>query len=139
MSIFYADDDQDDRFFFGEAIEEINHDIDLITADNADLLIEMLKQKPVPPLLIFLDLNMPGKNGIEALKEIKSNNSFKDFPVVIFTTSSDRDAIERTRKLGADGFITKPGKFEALKNLISQCIERNWKTHQVTDQNFVVR
>ncbi len=73
---------------------------------------------PPPPYAIFLDLNMPRKNGFECLSEIRKTPKLKDIMVVIFSTSADKNAIETTYALGANYYIRKPRSFKLLKKAI---------------------
>ncbi|MBK7426265.1 MAG: response regulator [Saprospiraceae bacterium] len=123
-SIFLADDDTDDCLIFGEALKALNEGVELtITYDGVQLLSTLDETVPPPPYVIFLDLNMPRKNGFEALSEIRRNDKFKDIPVVILSTASNPDIIERTFHLGANYFVRKPSTFsqlsEAIKTVLS--------------------
>ena len=123
-SIFLADDDTDDCLIFGEALKALNEGVELtITYDGVQLLSTLDETVPPPPYVIFLDLNMPRKNGFEALSEIRRNDKFKDIPVVILSTASNPDIIEKTFHLGANYFVRKPSTFsqlsEAIKTVLS--------------------
>lgn len=78
------------------------------------------------PDLIFLDLNMPIKNGYECLDEIRVNEKLKHIPIAIFSTSATADDIERTRQGGANAYIRKPANFETLKEVIALVLGMNW-------------
>ena len=91
------------------------------------------------PDLIFIDLNMPVKNGFEVLKEIKQNDHMKDLPVIIFTTSDHSTAIETSRELGATLYVPKPLSFNVLKKVISHILAINWKTFIPSAEEFVYR
>ena len=123
-SIYLADDDTDDCLIFGEALKALNEGVELtITYDGVQLLSTLDETVPPPPYVIFLDLNMPRKNGFEALSEIRRNDKFKDIPVVILSTASNPDIIEKTFHLGANYFVRKPSTFsqlsEAIKTVLS--------------------
>jgi DNA-binding NarL/FixJ family response regulator len=81
------------------------------------------------PHILFLDLNMPGKTGIECLKEIRANTRFKDVSVAIYSTSSSEKDIEDTFIEGANIYIKKPNDFSALKKVIKEVINMNWQFH----------
>jgi CheY-like chemotaxis protein len=126
-NIFLADDDEDDCSFFAEALSEINADVTFTVCNNGSELMAMLQKPPVPrPDIIFLDLNMPLKNGYECLKEIRANAAFKNAPVVIFTTSRVEEDIDRVYSLGATHFVTKPPSYAKLKQIISQILAMEW-------------
>lgn len=114
--IVIVDDDSDDRGLIKDAFLENNPDRKFILLENGDLLIEFLKQTSETeyPPLILLDLNMPGKDGREALKEIKGNTKTHHIPVVVFSTSSlDKDRM-MSYELGANCFLTKPSSYQEM-------------------------
>ncbi|MDP6389927.1 MAG: response regulator [Alphaproteobacteria bacterium] len=122
ITILIADDDPDDRLLIRDALEDsrLANDIDFVV-DGEDLMdylnrangYESLNGKSLPGL-ILLDLNMPKKDGREALKEIKASDSLKRIPVVVLTTSKAEEDIYRTYDLGVNSFIVKPVTFEKL-------------------------
>ncbi len=123
-SIFLADDDADDRLLFEEALHELNTDVNIKTANNGEQLMQILdKEVPPTPNIIFLDLNMPLKNGFECLTEIKKDKKFKNIPVVIFSTSCQKEAMDKVYQNGADYYICKPDSFQKLKQLIKNVFE----------------
>ncbi len=123
IHILLADDDHDDRTFFNNALKELTVSTHLTTVDDGDQLMELLLNKALElPDVLFLDINMPRKNGFECLAEIKNNNRLKDLPVVIFSTSDCRDKIDRTFQNGAKVYIHKPNDFAQLKELIHHAL-----------------
>ena len=119
LTVYLADDDADDRLLFEEALMEVSGDVKLTTAKNGEQLMGILnKSTPPPPHLIFLDLNMPLKNGFECLEEIKKDKKYKNIPVVIFSTSSQKEAIDQVYNKGADYYLCKPDTFQKLKKLL---------------------
>ena len=80
----------------------------------------MMKEGENLPIMIFLDLNMPGINGKQCLTKIKGNKDWSGIPVYIFTTSKLKQDIDETLKLGAAAFITKPATFQDLKLILGQ-------------------
>lgn len=137
-SIFYTDDDRDDQAMFRDAVAELtNNSVQLFTQDNGDELIGVLKNPPPTPKLIFLDLNMPIKNGYDVLQEIRSADATRDLPVVIFSTSDDRNAITKSRKLGANLYVTKPDSYKLLKKAVQHVLSVDWTTFTPGDKDFV--
>lgn len=120
--ILLAEDDPDDGYLIGEALDESNVNHKLYIVENGEELMDYLNsrhkyadmEKWPRPELILLDLNMPRKNGIVALAEIKSDPKLKRIPVVALTTSQAEEDINRTYDLGVSGFITKPMTFQGL-------------------------
>jgi len=125
LTILMADDDEDDRLSTKEAFRDHHLANDFQTVNDGEELMQYLhrrgKYSDAPrPGLILLDLNMPRKDGREALKEIKSDPALRSIPVVILTTSSEEEDILKTYDLGANSFITKPVGFESLVQLVSK-------------------
>jgi len=119
--IFLADDDEDDRLLFMEALHEIAVDIQLTTVTDGEQLMEKLDPQKLPDV-VFLDLNMPRKDGFQCLLEIRRNEKLRSLPVIIFSTSFQPDAVERLYDSGAHYYIRKPSNFENFKNLILEAI-----------------
>ena len=119
IRILLADDDEGDRLLFEEAMGEleINHTVN--TVNNGKELMEYLTKKDtLLPHLIFLDLNMPRKNGHECLKEIRSDEKFKNISIAIYSTSASEKDVEETFRNGANVYIKKPNNFAILKQLL---------------------
>jgi CheY-like chemotaxis protein len=124
--ILIVDDDADDRDIVKDAFESLEEDLEYEFLENGDRLIEYLKQNADgQSYLILLDLNMPGKDGRESLKEIKSDERFCHIPTIVFTTSSSVRDRQTSYKLGANCFITKPDTFNKLTELAGY-ISRLW-------------
>jgi CheY-like chemotaxis protein len=120
QNIYYADDDQDDVLLFKDVFVELGHPINLTIAENGIVLLEKLLASRQHPDVIFMDLNMPLKNGFQCLKEIKTHTSLQAIPVVILSTSSAMDNIEKSYQLGA--FL--------LKTEIEKCLVKVIGRHQ---------
>ena len=129
IKILVADDDADDRFLIKEAFEESSLANTLDFVEDGVELMDYLKSSYAGdkelPGLILLDLNMPKKDGREALKEIKSDPTLKRIPVVVLTTSKAEEDIFRTYDLGVNSFITKPVTFDGLVEVI-QSLSNYW-------------
>ncbi|MGX7668643.1 response regulator [Flavobacterium pedocola] len=140
--IILADDDEDDRFFFTDAFSEmkINTKVDTFK-DGVELMNYLNDPEAILPNVLFLDLNMPKKNGIECLHEIKSNERFKDIAIAIYSTSSSEEDIEETFVCGANIYIKKPNDFNTLKKVLSDVVTINWQYHTsgLNKDNFLLR
>lgn len=124
-SILIVDDDADDRDIIRDAFSTNNDRVEYVPLENGDALLQYLHDKGFNglPALIMLDLNMPGKDGREALKEIKSNAAFQKIPIIVFTTSSsDRDK-QTAYESGANCFVTKPDTFDKLVDVTSAILK----------------
>ena len=131
LNILLADDDTDDCIFFKEALDELPLSTHLTVVHDGEQLMQLLKNETNEfPDVLFLDLNMPRKNGFECLCEIKENEKLKDLLVVMFSTSFPRDRkyeedmINRLLKIGAHDFIRKSDNLAQLKEFIHQVINR---------------
>ena len=126
ITILMAEDDADDRLMTKEAFEEsrLNNDLRFV-CDGVELMDYLYRRGQFSdpetsprPGLILLDLNMPKKDGREALRDIKSDPHLKNIRVVVLTTSKAEEDIFRTYDLGAASYITKPVTFAALADIV---------------------
>jgi CheY-like chemotaxis protein len=120
--ILIADDDEDDRLLLKEAFEAAGSRLDLAFAQNGHEVFDSLKSNKECPKVIMLDLNMPRKDGMQVLKELKSNPNYSSIPVIIFSTSEVKEQIKKCYQLGASTFIIKPGSFQALVTIVQMII-----------------
>jgi CheY-like chemotaxis protein len=119
LNILLVDDDADDRNFFKEALAALPLFTSLTTLNSGDQLMHFLSENIENlPDVLFLDINMPRKNGIECLYEIKNIKELKELPIVMFSTSNSQDKIGLVFKSGADVYIHKPSDFSQLKQVI---------------------
>ncbi len=125
MTILIADDDADDRMFLEQAMRQNGYEQHIRFVEDGEELMDYLLQQgryneqnaPWPNLLI-LDLNMPRKNGFQALSEIKDDPRLRRLPVVVMTTSSADEDVLKTYTLGVNSFVTKPFNFNRLVEII---------------------
>lgn len=125
-SVFIVDDDEDDRESIKDAFLENKHHYNYVFMKNGDQLLEYLVTNPPQDnTLILLDLNMPGKDGRDILREIKNTNDLKPIPVIILTTSSSEKDKKASYELGANCFVTKPDSYNDLVD-ITNSIAKLW-------------
>jgi CheY-like chemotaxis protein len=125
MRVLIIDDDEDDRILLAEALCETGCSIDFFNAGDGAEALKFLRVKINPkPEIIFLDLNMPRVNGIQCLTELKMDKLLKDIPVIIFTTSKLPEDKEKTQRLGAAYFLTKPTSFDELCRILVELFEK---------------
>ena len=139
--ILLADDDLDDCIFFEEALDEFPLSVRLSIVHNGEKLMEhLVNNSEQLPDLLFLDLNMPRKNGFECLAEIKQNEKLKHLAVIIISTSMVKDVVNLLYKSGAQYFIRKPSEFSQLKNVIHKALAKMVKRTlaQPTKEEFVL-
>ena len=127
--ILLADDDQDDRFFFARAFEKVPIPTKLTTVENGEKLMHYLSGNSILPDALFLDLNMPRKNGLECLSEIKNNEILKHLPVIIYSTSLNEIVADLLYKNGAHYYMRKASLEEleeSLRNILTLMAEKKF-------------
>ncbi len=129
VHILLADDDEDDRLFFQDAFNEIKIKTVVHTVKDGMELMDHLVQLNHLPHILFLDLNMPRKTGMDCLKEIKRIDHLKNIAIAIYSTSSTEEDIEEAFVNGANVYIKKPSDFYTLKKILLQVISINWQYH----------
>lgn len=142
LLILLADDDEGDRLIFKEAFQELTVNTNVETVNNGVELMQWLNQKqPQLPQLIFLDLNMPRKNGLQCLKEIRSNQDLKDISIAIYSTSDNEKDMEETFQNGANIYITKPSDFNVLKEVLEKAVLTAFQYHHgdMKKENFLLK
>ena len=141
IHVLLADDDEDDRMLFSEAFKEIKMKTAVHAVNDGVELMSYLNRPDVMlPHVLFLDLNMPRKNGIECLVEIKKMDHLKNVAIAIYSTSSSEQDIEDTFVKGANVYIKKPNSFSVLKKMLEDVITLNWQYHTngLNRENFLL-
>lgn len=133
IEILIADDDAEDRMLIMDALNESRLKNKVQHVENGEELLQYLQNSGVyadkikypTPGIILLDLNMPKKDGREALKEIKADKNLKCIPIIILTTSKAEEDILKTYNLGVNSFITKPVTFTAMVEVMNT-LKKYW-------------
>ncbi len=133
ITVVIADDDPEDRMLMEDAFEESRLANTLVFVEDGEELLDYLLRRngfadpsvSPRPGLILLDLNMPRKDGREALEEIKADPNLRQIPIVVMTTSKAEEDIVRSYDLGVNSFITKPVSFEGLVDVVKM-LGRYW-------------
>jgi len=133
ITILIADDDPEDRMLMEDAFSESRLVNDLRFVEDGEQLMDYLYCRgryadPISsprPGVILLDLNMPRKDGREALKEIKADPKLRQIPIIVLTTSQAEEDVSRSYDLGVNSFITKPVTFVAMVELI-KTLRKYW-------------
>ncbi len=137
--VILVDDDSDDRELFAEAVSFVNPLIAVELKRDGEELMNYLADVDAAPDVIFLDLNMPRKNGKECLSEIRAQPRFLDTRIVIYTTSLNPLDVDETFNQGAFRFVRKPSSFEGLKEMLDKLLSNDLFNATVrTRENFVV-
>ena len=135
--VIMADDDVDDCLLIDLAFGMCHPDSDLRYVNNGEELMEWLRgqddfadrERTPKPSLILLDLNMPKKDGFDALKEIKADPHLQAIPVIVFSTSEREQDILRSYRYGASWFVTKPESFDDLIEVV-RSFSRYWASQE---------
>ncbi|OJV17623.1 MAG: response regulator [Dyadobacter sp. 50-39] len=122
VRILLADDDHDDTFLFQEALTQVPLESRLSVAENGVELMRILQDTSCKPDIIFLDMNMPVKNGLECLEEIRGTSGYEQVPVVILSTSVAQYLWESAYRSGANLYIQKPTSFNGLIEILKKCL-----------------
>ncbi len=140
VHVLFADDDSDEAYLFNEAIEHLGLSVQISKAKDGNNLIEMLSINDQLPDLLFLDLNMPYKDGIETLKELRADHRYDNLPIVIFSTSGNQAHAETCYTFGANLYIVKPETFDQIVQMVKKIFSTNWKlvNPQPERSSFVV-
>lgn len=125
ISLLVAEDDPDDRLMIRDAFDELHNKYNISFVEDGEELIDFLKyygkyknSNHELPSVILLDLNMPRKDGREALAEIKQDDMLKHIPVLVLTTSMSEDDVNRSYEMGVAGFMKKPVTFHGLVDVL---------------------
>ena len=137
-NIYLADDDDDDRIMFAEALFEIDSTAILTQAQDGQQLMNILYKQPNPlPDIIFMDINMPKQDGFKCLEEIRNQyGNLKELFVIILSTSSDPLVIDKAFNLGATFYAVKPSTFDDLKSLIKDVLQIDWLSLEKRNLKF---
>ncbi|MXN91720.1 response regulator [Flavobacterium sp. Sd200] len=133
-NIYLADDDIDDVLFFREALQTIAPHCNLTIASNGQELVGKLENATDNPDIIFIDVNMPVMNGLEALKTIKENKLDKAAPLITYSTSNNLEMASLAKAYGANFYVVKPADFNLLKEKINKLLSYNWKEWKMPDE-----
>jgi CheY-like chemotaxis protein len=123
LQLLLADDDEDDCLFFKQALAELTIASHLTTVEDGEQLMHWLATNTGPlPDALFLDLNMPREGGYECLEEIKADQRLRQLPVIILSTSFEKEMADLLHKKGAHSCVIKPADFSQLKQVIQQAL-----------------
>ena len=127
--IFFADDDPDDLLLFAQAMEDLKQEFEVFYSG------EDIEQHLTPGSIVFLDINMPRRTGLEILENIRTQYAASELPVIMFTTSQDEAVVERAKAAGANLFLVKPNSYWDLTHALKMVLRLDLKTGT---ENFVL-
>ena len=136
--ILFAEDDSDDVAIFEMALKELNIQYMLRNAENGDLLFILLKERI--PYILFLDIQMPCRDGVACIIEIRKNRDYDKLPVVMYTSQLSGKIIEESFRNGANLYVTKTGTFTELVAKLRKVFSIDWTDylHYPPQHQFVL-
>lgn len=140
-NIFLVEDDEDDRMFFEDALNDVSNNYKLTLFENGDEFLEFFatNQKELPDV-VFMDLNMPIKNGIECLEGLNAIDKIASLKIFVYSTSVHSAMTNKAYNLGAYGYLCKPNSFELIKTMINKSLQKIETGKERPDfANFVTR
>jgi DNA-binding response OmpR family regulator len=123
LKIWLADDDEDDRQFFEQALSKIDVPFDLKIFTDGEQFLKHFNNSQESPDYVFLDINMPLVNGLECLRAIKCSQPDHPFPIIILSTAFSDSMISQCYSNQASLYVKKPNRFAELVNMISYCLQ----------------
>jgi DNA-binding response OmpR family regulator len=123
-SIILAEDNLEHCFFFERALKEVAQGVSFSAVHDGDKLIQLLES--YLPDLLFLDLGMPCKNGVQCIKEIREQRQYDSMPIVVFSINDDQQAIQAAYGYGANLYIVKPDEYSLLKLFLQKVFSMDW-------------
>jgi len=135
-NIILAEDDEDDKYIFADALREINPGIKVEYVSDGNQLMALLEN--FLPDLLFLDLDMPHKNGLQCLVEIRGNEKLEHLPTVVFSSTTRPANIQTAYEMGAHLFLIKSSNFNDYKAALQSIMRLPWKTPEVIRKQYCI-
>lgn len=126
LNLFLAEDDSEDIEIITEILLSIVPGSRISVAKNGEQFMDLLRSATELPSLVFLDLNMPIKNGFECLREIKCSNKWNGIKTVILSTSNQAAQMKTVYDMGADLYLVKPASYSAFTHSLTRCLTMDW-------------
>lgn len=140
LKVILADDDQDDREFFVHAAQRFSDKLSVVTLNDGKRVLEYLAELDEHEQYLFLlDINMPKVSGIECLSYIRKSEKWNNVPVVMYSTSSSDQDIQRSFSEGANSYVIKPFSLSSLESIINKLILSDFSTKPSSMDGFVIR
>jgi len=134
LHVLFVDDDSDESYLFNEALEHSGLNIQMSKAKDGNDLLSYLRSQPLPDI-VFIDLNMPYKDGLEALIEIRKDKKFEKLPLIIYSTTKNNSHIDLTYQNGASLFVVKPNNFDGMVQIVKKVCTIDWKNFSVPQRD----
>lgn len=124
-SIVLAEDNLEHCFFFKRALKDVAPKTKFTAVNDGEKLIRLLDN--YLPDILFLDLGLPCKNGVDCIKEIREHRTYDSMPIVVFSVAADEQAIQGAYGFGANLYIVKPEEYALLKSFLQNVLSMDWK------------
>jgi CheY-like chemotaxis protein len=134
-TIHFLDDDEDDLHLLMEISQSLGHIPRLFR--NGINMLTALRDEPIKPDIIFLDINMPTIDGYQILRNIRAFKEYNDIPIVIHSGNCDDKCINKCLEYGANYYMTKAFSYNELRNAISYATNKDWKIFRPNVQQFL--
>ena len=128
LNVLMAEDDKDDFDVLADAISKVPVKVILSRAENGDVLMKLIHEK-IPDLL-FLDIILPGRDGRDCIREIRSDKKFDKLPIIVYTSLKDLDTIEFCYRWGSNLFVQKPQTYSEIADIVRRIFSIKWKKLQ---------
>jgi DNA-binding NarL/FixJ family response regulator len=128
-SVVLADDSLEHCFFFRKALKEVAPHVEFAEVHDGEKLIELLES--YLPDILFLDLAMPCKDGVQCIKEIRADRIYDFMPIIVFSVTSDEATIQAAYSFGADLYIIKPGEYSLLNTVLKNILSMDWNNSRM--------
>lgn len=134
-SIVLAEDNLEHCFFFKKALKEVAPPVHFAAVQDGNQLIELLES--YLPDLLFLDIGMPCKDGVQCIKEIREHRAYDFMPIIVFSVLADDEAIQAAYGYGANLYIVKPEEYGLLKSALGAILSMDWSDPKsITEKHF---
>lgn len=133
-SIVLAEDNLEHCFFFERALKEVSPRTKFSAVHDGEKLIQLLDS--YLPDLLFLDLAMPCKNGVDCIKEIREHRIYDSMPIVVFSVTEDQQAIQAAYGYGANLYVVKPDEYYSLKTLLQNVLSFDWTDPKIITEKY---
>jgi CheY-like chemotaxis protein len=133
-TVVFAEDDEDDQLYFREVFREINADIQIVFVRDGNQLLQLLRN--FLPDILFLDLEMPYKNGLQCLVELRENSSYSGLPIVVFSSTMRPANIQTAYEMGAHLFLHKSSRYSEYSDCLKKILLMDWGHPEKIRENY---
>ena len=133
-SVVLAEDNLEHCFFFRKSLKEVGPEIQLTEVNDGEKLVTLLER--YLPDLLFLDLSMPCKNGMQCIREIRENKSLDVMPVIVYSINSKNHSIQTAYDLGANLYIIKPEEYGEMVSCLRKVLSMDWKNPKTITSQY---